>query len=172
MDISDGIIDLVEIFRIVCRACHTAQTFKHFLRVAPRGHHLRLTDASVEGRFVGRRLAQAFSVCLIGRLGMPERRLHLGEQEIKTGTLCFSAFPACRLPQIGQRLFKAALFEQKISHAHRLLAPQTRRQRVTSCPFEGVFGIVKPVFLRIAAGQPNAGFCSHQWFGGILAGDV
>ena len=74
VDVTDGIINLIEILFVLVGGSHALQTLDHLL-VMGAGHHLGHGDTGIELQFVGRTLADDVLECLIGFLVMSQGSL-------------------------------------------------------------------------------------------------
>ena len=96
----------------------------------------------------------------------------LSKQELEAGFLQFALSTASSTRKIGQRLFEALLMEQKVGLREVGLTAHAGRHRVATHLLEGIFSIVEPAGLHIAAGKPLAGFGHNIRLGGIETGDI
>ena len=171
IDVTDSVVDLIEIVLVVVRCGHAAQPAYH-LTGAAGGHHLRLGNAGVEFQFVRRIQADDFLICAISLLAVSKLRLNLPHEKPLAGTL----LPATlMLDDAGQRrhgffISVAADVERSLSVVP--VCPRTIVDGVAPHFRQDVFCVVEPVQLRIAAGEPRAGDAVDGGLRGIEAGHV
>ena len=156
VDIADGIVHLVEVVFVVVRGGHALQTADHLL-VVRGGHHLGLGDAGVELHLVGRILGGHAAVCLVGLPCVAQRCLDLSHDKPLAGFLRLAVLTADDLPQQGHGALQLARAQVVVGHGLvpcRLCAVV---DGVAVLVADDVLGIVYPVQLGIAAGQPSTG---------------
>ena len=89
VDVTHGIIDLIEIFFVIVRTCHPLQAADHLLGVTSC-HHLRHGDAGIELQFVGRIHSHHPSESLVSLVFLSEGCIELSQQIAFTGFLLTS----------------------------------------------------------------------------------
>ena len=76
IDITDSIINLVEIVLVLVRSRHTLQSADHLL-ILRTSHHLGHGNACIEFQLVGRTLTDDVAESLIGVVAMTQCRFYL-----------------------------------------------------------------------------------------------
>ena len=171
VNVTDSIVDLIEIVLVVVRCSHAAQPAYH-LTGAAGGHHLRLGNAGVEFQFVRRVQADDFLICAISLFAVSQLRLYLPHEKPLAGTL----LPATlMLDDAGQRrhgffISVAADVERSLSVVP--VCPRAIVDGVATHFRQDVFRVVEPVQLRIAAGKPRTGDAVDGGLRGIKPGHV
>ena len=171
IDVADGIVYLVEIFLVVVRCSHTAQTAYHAARL-PLGHYLGLGDAGVELELVGRVEAHHAAEGVVGRVGFAHGGIELAQQIPLAGSLLAAHLVAYHAAQIGDG---ALIFGRVYVVVGIGVVPL-----LDGAPVHGVarhvayhvFGVVEPALLHIALGKPGAGLAIDGGLGGVEAAHV
>ena len=103
IDVTNGVIYLVQVVLVLIRCCHALQAADHLLCLA-RCHHFRHCDAGIELHLVRRVLCNHLLIGFIGLLLVSELRLQLSEQEVFAGLLALTHLVLDDLAQIGNGL--------------------------------------------------------------------
>ena len=154
VDIAEGVIHLVEVFLVVIRFRHPFQTTDHLAAFVGR-HHLRLGDAGVELRLVGRMTAHHLLIGLIGRLAVAQQVLNLSHQEPLPGLLRLATLVLDGLAQIGHSLLVVARADIVVGVGVIPVVHGAEVHRVAAHIAYHVLGIVEPAEFRIAFRQPG-----------------
>ena len=154
VDISDGIIHLIQVFRIIVRTGHPSQFTDHLLRLS-WCHHLRLGDTGIERQLVGRVQLHHLTIGLFCLSTMPQQLLQLSHEEPLTCFLFLTGLMTDYLPQVLHRLLvllgvDIVVGECIVPCLHTLIV-----QRIPAHTTDHVFGIIEPAELRIALGEPG-----------------
>ena len=156
IDVTDGVVDLVQIVLVVVRGSHTLQPAHHLLPL-PGSHHLGHGDASVELRLIGRVLGNHFLESFVGGFLVAQLCFQLSKQIVFAGLLLLSHLLLDDAPQVGNGLFVVTRVDivVGIGVVPFLLRPPV--DGVTAHVTNHVFGVVYPILLNIAFRQPSTG---------------
>ena len=156
IDVADGIVDLIKIVDVLLRPRHALQPRDHLLGM-PASHHLGHGDARIELQFVGRIGAHHSTERLIGLLVVAEGRLHLSQEEQFARFLLLAHLLLDDFLQIGNGLLQPSGVEIVVGVGVVPLFHCAPVHRVAVHLADDILGIVDPVELYIALGQPRAG---------------
>ena len=157
VDIAHGIIHLIEILRILIRTGHRLQPADHLLRVAS-GHHLAHGDAGIELQLIGRIHAHHATESLVGIVALSKGSIQLTQQEVFAGFLLAAHLVLDGFLQVGNGFLEALRVDVVGGIGIVPLLHGTPIHRVALHLVDYVLGIVDPVLLNIAFGQPCTGF--------------
>ena len=168
VDIAHGIIHLVEILRILIRTGHRLQPADHLLRVTT-SHHLAHGDAGIELQLVGGIHAHHATEGLIGIVALAQCGIQLTQQEVFAGFLLAAHLVLDGFLQVGNGFLEAFRVDIVRGVGIVPLLHGTPVHRVALHLIDYVLGIVDPVLLNIAFGQPCTGFTVDGRLGVIEA---
>ena len=168
VDIAHGIIHLVEILRILIRTGHRLQPADHLLRVTS-GHHLAHGDAGIELQLVRRIHAHHAAEGLVGIVALSKGCIQLTQQEVFTSLLLAAHLVLDGFLQVGNGFLEALRVDVVRGVGIVPLLHGTPVHRVALHLIDYVLGIVDPVLLNIAFGQPCTGFTVDGRLGVIEA---
>ena len=155
IDVTNGVIYLVQVVLVLIRCCHALQAADHLLCLA-RCHHLRHCDAGIELHLVRRVLGYHLLIGFIGLLLVSELRLQLSEQEVFASLLALTHLVLDDLAQIGNGLCIVAGVDVVVGERVVPFLLGAPVNGVAAHVADDVLGIVDPVLLNIALGKPGA----------------
>ena len=156
IDITHGVIHLIQIVLVVVVARHTFQPTDHPLGILC-SDHLRLGDAGIKLQYVGWMTAHHLlegSLCLGTVAELP---LYLSHQEPLAGSLLAALLVLDDFPQIGHGLLQFTIPQIVVSVGVIPVLHGTEVHRVTVHVAYHVLCIVEPVEFHIAFGEPGTG---------------
>ena len=171
VDITDSVVDAVEIVGVVGVFCHSAQFADQRFALSV-GHHLGLQNTGIECQFVGRIHPDALLQRIIGLFLLAHLAIELSEQVIKACTLqfmCsllnrslqgFNSFPEL---SCGHVICGFRGLEFQLSAFADAVAPHL---------IEHIFCIVGPLEKHVAASQFGASHAGHIRLSGIESYNV
>ena len=153
--IADGIIHLVKVVLVVVGCRHAFQSSDHLLGLSA-GHHLGHGNAGIELQFVRWVQSDDMLVGLICLFLVPQGGFHLSHQKPLAGFLLAAHLMANHLAQIGDGLFIALGVDVIVGIGIIPFFLRTPVHRVAAHLGDDVFGIIHPVLLDVAFGQPRS----------------
>ncbi len=154
VDVSDGIVHLVEIVLVVVVGGHALQPTDHLLRLTFR-EHFGHGDACIEVQLVGRSQSADVVVGLVSLAVVAESLIELSEQEPLAGFLLAAHLVFDHLAQVGDGLLVVACVDIVVGVGVVPLLAGTPVDAVALHVAYHVLGIVEPAFLHVALGQPG-----------------
>ena len=171
IDIAHGIVDLVEIVLVVVVGGHALQTADGLLGFAG-SHHLGHGDARIEVELIGRVLVAHLAESLVGSIAMAQFGLQLSEQEPLAGTLLATHLVLDNLAQVGDGTLVVAHVDVVVGIGVVPLFLGMPVDGVAAHVAYHVLGIVEPILLNIAFGQPGAGLAVDGRLGLVKAAHI
>ena len=158
VDITDGVVHLVEIFLVLWVARHGLELTDHTLAVGSR-HDLRHFDPRVESQFVRRVLPRHLLECLVCLCVVARGMVELSKEEVHTGFLIGSLRFTYGVFEIGNCLGVLFLSDLAVSQNGVPDRKQALRNAVACSSAEQVFRVVIPLQLSITLGLENPCLC-------------
>ena len=166
--IADGIVYLVLIFFVVVGGSHSFQPADHLAGIVFR-HHFGHGNAGVEGEFVRWILANYVPEGFIGFFLVADGCLKLSHQIPFACFLLAAHLVADYFPEVRNGLLGIAGVDIVIGKGIIPFFLGTPVDGIAKYVANHVFGIVIPVLLDIAFGEPGPGFAVDGGLGGVEA---
>ncbi len=154
VDISDSIVNLVEILLVVVVSRHTLQFTHHLFPLTAR-HNLSHGDTGVKFQLVGRVLPDNPLICLVSLKPVAEHRLQLSHDIPFACPLLPSTFMADNLTQIRHRLGISPGFDIIVGISIIPVFHCPPVHGVAAHLVHHVLSIIKPVLLSITSCEPS-----------------
>ena len=171
VDITDGIVYLIEIFLVVVGCRHALQLAYHLPAVVCR-HHLGHRDAGVELQFVRRIEAHHVLECLVGFLLVADGSLQLSHQVPFACLLLAAHLVADYLFEIRNRLCRFALADMVVGKGVIPFLLGTPVDGIAPDVADYIFCIIHPVLFYVAFSQPGTSLAVDGRLGGVEAAHV
>ena len=162
IDVSYGIIHLVEIFGIIIINGHTFQLAYHLAAVV-LGQHLGLGYAGVELQLVRRTQSHHVLKGIVGLLLVSQQILNLSQKEPFARPLHLAALVLDGLLQIWNSLLVFAHVDVVVGVGIVPILHGTEIHRIATHITNHVLSIVSPIEFGVALCEPRAGQSAHQW---------
>ena len=175
MDVTHGIIHLVQSVLVVLVASHAAQFLQHGLGLSGIGGcNFGLQDSGVEREFKGRTEAHTLFQGSRGFLVVSELAVHLSDEEIESRFLLLGSSVAGGALQEGQSVGKSSLTQKQVGAGgiHLFGHASPVGECVSERLGEGIFCIIEPVQLCVASRHPLTRFGDDDRLSLVVAGDV
>ena len=171
INISYGIIHLVEVFLVVVRSSHSLQLANHLLGT-PNGHHLGHSNSGIELQLI--RWIQAYNVfkSLVSQLAVAKSCFELSHQKPLAGFLLATHFVFDNLSQVGYGLLVAFQMNVIIGVSVVPFLYGTPVERIAAHLGYHVLSVIHPVLFNVALGQPSASLTVDGRLGGIKTAHV
>ena len=154
VNVTHGIVHLIEIILVVLVARHALQLAHHLLPLSA-SHNLCHGNACIEFQFVGRVLPYHFPVSVVSLLGIAELFLQLSHDIPFPRPLLASSLMADYLAQIRHGFGIPSGFDIVVGVGVVPVLHRLPRQRVTLDFRNHVLRVVEPVLLRVASCEPR-----------------
>ena len=156
VDITHGVIHLVEVILVIVVGSHTFQAADHCFGIA-LGHYLCLGDAGIELQFVGRVTADGLCKGMLCLGTIAQLLLYLSHEEPLAGLLLVSALMLDYFAQVWHRLLVVLRPDIVVCIGVVPVLHCPEVHRVAAHIADDVLGIVEPFQFSIALCEPGSG---------------
>ena len=168
VDITHGIIHLIQVFGILVGTGHSFQSADHLLGIAAC-HHFRHGDAGIEVQFVGWIHTHHMAKSLIGILPLSEGGIELSQQIVLACFLLAAHLVLDHFLQVGDSLGVATCMDIIVGIGVVPFLHGSPVERVALHFRYYVLGVIEPVLFDIAFGQPGTGLTVDGWLRAVEA---